>query len=324
MAELHLYDFDGTLFRSPHEPEVWDGDWWNDPRSLLPPCVPEVPGPDWWIASTVASARSSIADQDVWAILATGRGVASGLRYRVPELLRQKGLQFDEVNLAPPSGTLAWKKRLIMRALSLHPIIDTVRIWDDRKSHLPVFVQAAVAMGISPENVHLTEVRVKSKAPECHGPNEVSVKPPEKGDRKPAYFGIFLSSASRARLTHAFPYSFHKATAHHVTLSKEVTPDMLARVGERVSFRVTGVAEDDRIQAALVELPGDLKADNAMPHITISHSEESSPKESNDMLRSSEIVPVQGMVLDGILDVFPRSLVPSAARVARAFLESPR
>ena len=36
MSELHLYDFDGTLFRSPMPPAVWDEDWWSDTRSLTP------------------------------------------------------------------------------------------------------------------------------------------------------------------------------------------------------------------------------------------------------------------------------------------------
>lgn len=323
MAELHLYDFDSTLFRSPHEPDVWDGDWWNDVRSLLPPCVPDEPGPDWWIPATVASARASIADPDVWAVMATGRGAQSGLRYRVPELLRQKGLHFDEVHLAPPSGTLSWKKRTIMRILQDHPIIDTLRVWDDRRSHLPVFMQAAVAMGLSPENVHLTEVRVRSKAPECHSPGDFAVKPPEKGDRKPAYLGVFLSSASRAKLVHEFPYLFHKAEGGHVTITKNVTPELLARVGERVSLRVVGVASDDRVQAVVVDLPPDLKSDNRIPHITMSHVEEASPKDSNTMLATASILPVQGLSLDGILDVFPRSLVPSPARVALEFLKGP-
>lgn len=323
MAELHLYDFDGTLFRSPLEPDVWDGEWWNDVRSLMPPCIPDAPGPDWWISATVASARASIADPDVWAVMATGRGSQSALRYRVPELLRQKGLHFDEVFLAPPSGTLAWKRRIIMRLLRDHPIIDTLRVWDDRKSHLPVFRQAAVAMGVLPENVHLTEVRARSKAPECHGPDEFAVKPPEKGDRKPAYLGVFLSSPSRAKLVHEFPYLFHKAEAGHVTITKNVTPEMLARVGERVSLRVVGVAENDIVQAAVVSLPPDLKSDNRIPHITLSHAEGASPKDSNTMLATADIQPVRGFSLEGVIDVFPRSLVPSPSRVASEFLKGP-
>ena len=31
-TELHLYDFDGTLFRSPDKPEGYDGGWWGIAR----------------------------------------------------------------------------------------------------------------------------------------------------------------------------------------------------------------------------------------------------------------------------------------------------
>ena len=115
MAELHLYDFDGTLFRSPHQPMVWEGDWWNDVRSLMPPCVPDRPGAKWWVGSTVSSAKQSIGDSDVFAVLSTGRLDRSGFRYRIPELLKQKGLNFDEVHLAPPQGTLNFKKNLLWK-----------------------------------------------------------------------------------------------------------------------------------------------------------------------------------------------------------------
>lgn len=321
MAELHLYDFDGTLFRSPHEPEVWNGDWWNDVQSLMPPCIPEVPGPDWWISSTVTDARRSISDQDVYAVLATGRGVASGLRYRVPELLKQKGLHFDEVHLAPSSGTLSWKKGLIRKILKDHPIIDTVRIWDDRSSHIPEFVRAALSAGILMDNIHATAVRARSKDPECPAPGDHEVSPvgPK---RPPAYVGVFLSASSRAALADVFPYAFHKAEGGHMTLSKKVTPDLLAMVGSQVRLRVVGVAQNDRVQAAVVSLPSGITSDNETPHVTLSHVEGASPKESNDMLRSTPLSPVTPMILQGVIDVFPRSLVPSAARVAAAFSRS--
>ena len=314
MAELHIYDFDGTLFRSPHEPNVWDGDWWNSPMSLLPPCVPDVPGNDWWIASTVAAAKASIANPDVLAIMATGRGVASGLRYRVPELLRQKGLNFDEVHLAPPSGTLAWKKQVMTRLLEKHPSIDTVRIWDDRKSHIPEFIRAVTSVGIDPANVHTTHVHARSKDPEC-APDE-SAPDVKLRDKPPSYIGVFLSGASRAELVHHFPYTFHKAEGGHVTLSRNVTPEWLTRIGERVALRVIGVAENDRVQAVVVALPAGVTSDKPVPHVTMSHAESASPKDSDAMLAREEITPVHGITVEGVIDVFPRTLVPASARVA--------
>lgn len=316
MSELHLYDFDGTLFRSPHQPEVWEGRWWNDVQSLMPPCVPDKPGKDWWISSTVADARRSISDQDVLAVMATGREMASGLRFRIPELLKQQGLRFDEVHLAPSGRAIDFKKKLIVNLLRQHPAIDTVRIWDDRGSHIPEFARAAVSAGISPRNVFVTEVNARSKDPECTVEPKV-VEPKS----KPSYVGIFLSGSSRAALAHRFPFMFEKLEADHVTLSRNVTPQLMARVGERVDFRVVGYAHDDRVQAVVVDLPPGLSSDNAIPHVTISTESDVPPKESNTMLARTDIQPVSGMTLSGIIDVFPRSLTPSALRVATRYLQ---
>lgn len=315
MAELAFFDFDSTLFRSPHEPEIWDGDWWNNPASLVPPCVPDKPGDEWWISSTVSDAKRAIADPDVLAVLATGRGLASGLRYRVPELLQQEGLNFDEVHLAPPSGTLSWKKQILKGLLEKHPYIDTVRIWDDRGSHIPELVAVAKSKGI--KDIHVTQVHADSKDPECGGSEAPVAKPLT---RPPAYIGVFLTAHSRAVLVHHFPYTFNKAEGGHVTLAKNVTPQWLARIGERVTLQVTGIAEDDQVQAATVRLPSGISSDNQIPHVTISHTDESSPKAANAMLAHAEITPVHGVTVEGVIDVFPRTLIPSASRVAKRFL----
>ena len=292
MPEIHLYDFDSTLFRSPHEPDVWEGDWWNDVRSLEPPCVPHQPDASWWVPETVASARKSIANPDVLAVLATGRELASGFRYRVPELLHQQGLRFDEVHLAPPSGTIAWKQKLLGDLIRRHRIVDTVRIWEDRRSHIPALLRAAVSAGIDPERVHVTEVRVRSKEPECDG-SVAEVRPQEDF----SYVGVFLTSDSRATLAHRFPYAFNRAEGGHVTLSRNPLPELLARVGEPVVLHVVGIAQDDKVQAAVVRLPPGLSSDNLVPHVTISHAEGVAPKDSNRMLAEVVPTPVPEVVL---------------------------
>jgi len=169
MAELHLYDFDGTLFRSPERPAGWDGRWWSSAVSLLPPCVPERPGSEWWVSATVASAKRSVSEQEVFAILCTGRPANAGLRFRVAELLKQKGLDFDEVYLKGNRGgdTDTQKVRVIVTLLRRYPIIDTVRIWEDRPTHVAPLVGAAKKMGVLPENIHVTMVRVSPHAVGC-------------------------------------------------------------------------------------------------------------------------------------------------------------
>jgi hypothetical protein len=148
MAELHVYDFDGTLFRSPEKPDWWGGKfWWFDPQSLDEPCVPVKPPADWWIGSTVSSAKQSIGNPDVWAILMTGRN-DKRFRWRVPELLKQKGLTFDEVHLAPSKADTGYFKAAILkRLLDKYPFVERVRFWDDNKKNLKLFQGIVEAAG---------------------------------------------------------------------------------------------------------------------------------------------------------------------------------
>ncbi len=146
MAELHLYDFDGTLFRSPHLEGIKG--WWVSDFSLSPPCVPLKPGPDWWNQKVVGEAKRSIADQNVWSIMVTGRRErAGGFRYRIPELLKGAGLNFDAVYLNPSDDTESFKKNVIADTLRRFPQIETVHIWEDRLNHLASFCKFVHGLG---------------------------------------------------------------------------------------------------------------------------------------------------------------------------------
>ena len=155
--ELHLYDFDGTLFRSPDAPGGMDViKWIMHPGSLEEPCVPAVPGPEWWIASTVASAQRSIAHHAVHTILATGRAL-SVFQDRVPQLLKDKGLLFDEVHLSPWTDTAGYKRSLLARALIQFPTVDTVRIWGDDEAKAQTFVRMVEGLGRRAVFTHVDE-----------------------------------------------------------------------------------------------------------------------------------------------------------------------
>jgi len=99
MLELWIFDFDGTLFRSPEIPSWWPqaekGNFYIHQDSLGRPCVPDRPDDSWWVGSVVSEARKAIANPNVLAILCTGRPDNLSFRWRVPELLKQKGLDFD-------------------------------------------------------------------------------------------------------------------------------------------------------------------------------------------------------------------------------------
>ncbi len=160
MAELHLYDFDGTLFRSPDRPDGWAASksWAYDPQSLDYPCIPRKPGTEWWNSSVVNSARQSIADSDVYTVMATGRA-DSRFRWVVPELLKNKGLDFDEVHLNPGGDTGAFKRKLLQRTLARYSFIDTVRIWDDQAELIASYVKMIEGMGLTVDSTHIRTVR---------------------------------------------------------------------------------------------------------------------------------------------------------------------
>jgi tRNA nucleotidyltransferase/poly(A) polymerase len=149
--EIHIYDFDGTLFHSPEMPEGWDSRWWISSESLNPPCVPIEPSGEWWIPSTVSAAKASISNPEVFAVMMTGRPVASSFRYRVPELLKSAGLRFDEVYLSDTNNTPAFKIKVIKKLLARFPNIEKVVFWDDNGPYMKSYVDLVEGFGYEVE-----------------------------------------------------------------------------------------------------------------------------------------------------------------------------
>lgn len=313
IREVHLYDFDGTLFRSPHAPATWGPEWWGDIASLTPPCVPERPDSSWWISSTVKDARRSTTNADVFSVMMTGRDDRSGFRYRVPELLSQAGLKFDKVYLSKVDDTISGKSFELRKILSRFPDAHTLRVWDDRISHLKRFGDIAAAYGLEYIPTH---VRVRSKEPECEEGFDIGAVP----DRC-KFVGVFLDARSKALLAERFPFAHGKIKNDHVTLC--LGPGLQDKEGGRVSMKVVGYAEDDLAQAVVVELPRGLMQDDRIPHITLSHDKSVEAKYSNDLLRRG-FQRVDGPVVTGYIDSSPRRLLRKATlsqRVAKLYLD---
>ena len=140
--ELHIFDFDKTLFKSPDEPGWWPpegvkGSWWLHNDSLARPCVPDHPDSSWWIGPIVNQAKKSISDSKVIAILATGRSDVGPNRYRIPELLKQVGLRFDGVHLNRTNNAHAHKAMAATRYMEKYSkVVDKICMWDDGKDNL--------------------------------------------------------------------------------------------------------------------------------------------------------------------------------------------
>ena len=146
--ELHIFDFDGTLFRSPEKPAGWKGSWWANKLSLEPPCVPDKPGDEWWISKTVSAAMAAISDPNIFAVCLTGRQDFI-YRGRLPIILNEKGLNFDMIRLSDGQDTGRFKSSHIRRLLNQHRSIKKVVIWEDNAELLETYI--GVIISVSPD-----------------------------------------------------------------------------------------------------------------------------------------------------------------------------
>ena len=208
------------------------------------------------------------------------------------------------------------KVKVISKYLSRYPDIDTVRIWDDRGSHLRKFKSLFEREGYT---VHTEHVRAKSADPLC---GEMDFTKAETPKKKPSYVGVFLDSRSKAALTSAYNLAHDKVKNEHVTLGFKLTPELEALIGTPVQMKVVGYAEDDLGQAVAVDLPSGVPYDKkGLPHVTLTHDRSVGAKYSNELLaKGHDGKP--GPTLTGIIDTFPRRLTrrtASAARVASLY-----
>jgi 8-oxo-dGTP diphosphatase len=135
---VSIFDFDGTLFKSPQRPSWWkDAKWWHSPASLNPPCVPERPDASWWNKPLVGIAKKRISDPDTHTVLLTGRW-SSIFTPRVRKLLGQVGLNFDEVLLSTHSKTLPFKTRVLKDLLDRGEL-ESIEVWDDHPTYTRAF-----------------------------------------------------------------------------------------------------------------------------------------------------------------------------------------
>jgi hypothetical protein len=292
--ELHVYDFDNTLFRSPLKPQGWETSWWADDESLNPPCVPHHPGDEWWVPSTVAQAKKSIQDPNVWAVVLTGRSESSGsFRYRVPELLRQKGLSFDQVFLKVGGGsTEAYKIKVLLGLLRKHPGIEIVHIYEDRAPHLLTFSDFIGRLGLTCYP-HL--VRAKPVEPMCSRVAMSYV------DRKPEHVSVFVENPKHLTnwwLQNIGPL-LDKSYAHHMTITFKPEDVWSFPLGSKVNLKVTGYAQDDKAQVVVVS---GFHSENEIPHITISTRKDITPVYSNSLLKQGYHT-INGPVISGKVGV---------------------
>lgn len=111
------------------------------------------------------------------------------------------------------------------------------------------------------------------------------------------YIAYNLTESSRAKLLSEFPPKFSKVVAHHITNMFGVdssTP--LPPIPKKVE--VIGYACNEQIECVVVRVDNKERreSDSKLMHITLSHSDESKPVMSNDLLMDAEytaIIPLE-------------------------------
>lgn len=145
--ELHVFDFDATFFKSPHEPEgIGEDDWWSSPESLEPPCVPETPGPEWYNQEPVQAMRAAKANPQAYVVIMTGRTEA--LRAQVMRIVKASGVEPDEYILNPGMDTGQYKAAETKYLLKNFPRVRVVHFWEDRVGQLKFYERQVRSMGI--------------------------------------------------------------------------------------------------------------------------------------------------------------------------------
>lgn len=169
ITALHVFDFDGTLVRTPGPEEgkpayllatgrPWSGGWWGRPESLSPPVVPS-PFPRARVIDSVFSELEEVVTRSQTAVAVVVTGRVKPLRPAVLRILDEvcvarqndtvpRGHSFlhpDAVITHPggPLKTLDFKQQLFKQLLSSEPLIQCsikqLHIWEDRLEHAQVF-----------------------------------------------------------------------------------------------------------------------------------------------------------------------------------------
>lgn len=126
---------------------------------------------------------------------------------------------------------------------------------------------------------------------------------------KVIYTAVFLSIESQWQLVAAVAPTHSIVNAGHVTLCFEPgrRSCLAASIGRKVTVRVTGSADDGKIQVATVELPRGVTSQNSRPHITVSREEDVSSKLANEMLQMHTAKPLYpALELEGVIGVMVR------------------
>ena len=141
---INIFDFDMTLFKSMSAPDHWNtkdaGFWWNSEQSLNQMYYKDKLN-TLWIKDTINSVINSSADPAALTVMCTARSKTPEIVYVTNELLRLKGLEFDQNRLYYKplnysGSTSQYKTEVVERLLNLYSYVKEVNFWEDNQQNL--------------------------------------------------------------------------------------------------------------------------------------------------------------------------------------------
>tara|TARA_A100000164_G_scaffold113567_1_gene100005 strand:- start:535 stop:1110 length:576 start_codon:yes stop_codon:yes gene_type:complete len=141
---INIFDFDMTLFKSMSAPDHWNtkdaGFWWNSEESLNQAYYKDRLN-TLWIKDTIDSVIKSSADPAALTVMCTARSKTQEIVYVTNELLRLKGLEFDQdclfyKPLGYSGSTAQYKTEVVERLLNSYSYAKEVNFWEDNQQNL--------------------------------------------------------------------------------------------------------------------------------------------------------------------------------------------
>jgi hypothetical protein len=141
---INIFDFDMTLFKSEEVPKHWntksDGYWWNPEESLNQAYYKDEMD-NLWIEDSVYNVKQSAKDPSALTVMCTARSKTSEIVHVTNNLLRLKGLKFDDNCLfyKPQNfkgSTADYKTRVVNNLLNTYIFTKKINFWEDNETNL--------------------------------------------------------------------------------------------------------------------------------------------------------------------------------------------
>ena len=299
---LAVFDFDGTLFRSPTPcPDRWDRcsfgyltkslkhggvGWFQSLCSLQTPLVPQIPHKGWFVTKVCSRVRECMQDHHCVTVLVSER--TENCVPRITEILGYAGLVFDHIKCVPLTGSCSfpWFKKMCIQRLSYQHKTGVTEVWEDDADVVGVLEQlpnTTVIRCSREAQIHPSKKQEFDVVKQMIDENATKKKCPTKPESIPpvpvalSYISwrtcVDVDPLVVTRDPTIIPTGWDPCTTPSMTMWLGTFEGVLHadHIGKKVSLTVTAVGRNASSMAYRVRDPPVPCADD-IPHITIAVS----------------------------------------------------